>query len=585
MNSIQNTGLIYTNEEKCIGCNRCIDGCPIPTANVLYTKNDKTKIYVDADKCIHCGHCFDFCMHGAREYRDDTEQFFGALKRGEQVSIIVAPAIRTNFPENYKKLLGYFRSEGVNKIYDVSFGAEITIWAYLKYMNNNPDASIIAQPCPVVVNSIEKFNSSLLSKLAPVHSPLLCAAIYMKEYMQINDKIAFISPCIAKKDEIDDKNTNGYVSFNVTFQKLLAYFEENNIDINKYEAVNYDNSPAEFGVIFPKPGGLRENIAYHEPSLWVKQIEGSQTNAAYLRQYTDRINKGNNIPQILDILNCEKGCNIGTGSICGINNDDDVDYVMHSKKNQSSEKSIDGYKLFNDFDKNLDFRKFERKYTDKTIIDYQPSETEINTVFEEMLKQDEYERNINCCSCGYKSCTEMAIAICRNINAKENCIRYSKSMVEIEKEELNRKREELSASIERIKMQNMAIQEMSTPTIKLWDGILVLPVLGVIDSVRAQKMMDSILNKIQETAPKTIILDIHGVAAVDTSVANHIIKITKATKLMGCECLLSGISPAVAQTIVHLGIDMGSIKSYSTLSEALSVAFSLVNLEVTPVKK
>jgi iron only hydrogenase large subunit-like protein len=244
MNSIQNTGLIFTNEEKCIGCNRCIDGCPVPTANVLYTKNDKTKIYVDADKCIHCGHCFDFCMHGAREYRDDTDQFFSALKRGEKVSIIVAPAIRTNFPDNYKKLLGYFRAIGINNIYDVSFGAEITVWAYLKYLESNPGASIISQPCPVVVNYIEKFNSSLLDNLAPVHSPLLCAAIYMKEYMQINDKIAFISPCISKKDEIDDKNTNGYVSFNVTFQKLLAYFEENNIDINKYEADKYDSSPA-----------------------------------------------------------------------------------------------------------------------------------------------------------------------------------------------------------------------------------------------------------------------------------------------------------------------------------------------------
>ncbi|WKY45750.1 PAS domain-containing protein [Eubacteriaceae bacterium ES2] len=136
----------------------------------------------------------------------------------------------------------------------------------------------------------------------------------------------------------------------------------------------------------------------------------------------------------------------------------------------------------------------------------------------------------------------------------------------------------------RLKEQSHTIREMSTPTIKLWDGVMVLPVVGVIDSMRAQHMMDSILNKIAETYTKVIILDIHGVAAVDTAVANHLIKITKATKLMGCECILSGISPAVAQTIIQLGIDMGTIQTKATLSDALSEAFIMLDLEVCAIK-
>jgi len=95
-------------------------------------------------------------------------------------------------------------------------------------------------------------------------------------------------------------------------------------------------------------------------------------------------------------------------------------------------------------------------------------------------------------------------------------------------------------------------------------------------------MMESMLNKILETSSRVIILDIHGVASVDTAVANHIIKITKATRLMGCECLISGISPAVAQTIIQLGIEMGSIKTTSTLSDALAEALAIINLEVNP---
>ncbi|AZV58265.1 STAS domain-containing protein [Clostridium sp. AWRP] len=138
---------------------------------------------------------------------------------------------------------------------------------------------------------------------------------------------------------------------------------------------------------------------------------------------------------------------------------------------------------------------------------------------------------------------------------------------------------------ERLKEQSRTIREMSTPTIELWDGVLVLPVVGVVDSMRAQHMMDSMLNKIAETYSKVIIMDIQGVAAVDTAVANHLIKITRATKLMGCECILSGITPAVAQTIIQLGINMDNIKTKSTLSDALSEAFTILNLEVKNKKE
>jgi len=133
----------------------------------------------------------------------------------------------------------------------------------------------------------------------------------------------------------------------------------------------------------------------------------------------------------------------------------------------------------------------------------------------------------------------------------------------------------------KLREQSDAIREMSTPTIKLWEGILVLPVIGIVDSLRAQYMMESILTRILETSSKVIILDIHGVAAVDTAVANHLIKITRATKLMGCECLLSGISPAVAQTIIQLGINMGNIRTSSTLSDALKEAFKVIEVDVS----
>jgi len=134
-----------------------------------------------------------------------------------------------------------------------------------------------------------------------------------------------------------------------------------------------------------------------------------------------------------------------------------------------------------------------------------------------------------------------------------------------------------------LREQARTIREISTPAIQLWDGVVVLPVVGAIDSVRANQMMDIMLNKIAETACKVMILDIQGVPAVDTAVANHLIKVVKATRLMGCQAIISGISPAVAQTIVGLGIDLG-VKTTTTLRNALAEAFEMIQCEVRLVK-
>ena len=138
-----------------------------------------------------------------------------------------------------------------------------------------------------------------------------------------------------------------------------------------------------------------------------------------------------------------------------------------------------------------------------------------------------------------------------------------------------------SARVNRIMAeQNDALMEMSTPVTSIWDGILLLPIVGIIDSSRGQDIMNAMLAKISKTRARVAILDISGVAVVDTAVANHLIKITKATRLMGCETTISGISPAIAQTIVELGIDVGDIQTTATLRDALVYAFRATGVEI-----
>ena len=128
--------------------------------------------------------------------------------------------------------------------------------------------------------------------------------------------------------------------------------------------------------------------------------------------------------------------------------------------------------------------------------------------------------------------------------------------------------------------QTDEISEISTPVIRVWDGILALPIIGTLDSARTQIVMESLLQEIVESSSSIAILDISGVPAVDSLVAQHLIKTVAATRLMGAECIISGVRPEIAQTVVHLGIDLTDVITKSTLASALKTAFQMMQLQV-----
>jgi rsbT co-antagonist protein RsbR len=128
--------------------------------------------------------------------------------------------------------------------------------------------------------------------------------------------------------------------------------------------------------------------------------------------------------------------------------------------------------------------------------------------------------------------------------------------------------------------QTDEIAEISTPVIRVWDGILALPIIGTLDSARTQVVMENLLEEIVATGSSIAILDISGVPAVDSLVAQHLIKTVSATRLMGAECIISGIRPEIAQTVVHLGIDLSTIVTKASLASALRFAFQILKLEV-----
>ncbi|MCF8373503.1 MAG: STAS domain-containing protein [Bacteroidales bacterium] len=138
--------------------------------------------------------------------------------------------------------------------------------------------------------------------------------------------------------------------------------------------------------------------------------------------------------------------------------------------------------------------------------------------------------------------------------------------------ELETKLKEIQEQQRTIVQQQEDLLELSSPVSKVWDNILILPVIGTLDSQRTQIMMENLLQKIVDTGCTISILDITGVPTVDTQVANHLLKTVTSARLLGAECIISGISPAIAQTIVHLGIDLSTIRTKATLQDAMIYA-------------
>lgn len=136
-------------------------------------------------------------------------------------------------------------------------------------------------------------------------------------------------------------------------------------------------------------------------------------------------------------------------------------------------------------------------------------------------------------------------------------------------EEVRQKNQQLATQLETIEQQRRAIQELSTPILQLWEGILVLPVIGFVDSVRSQQMMERLLEGIVERQARHVIIDVTGVAVMDTQTADYFTKIFNSVRLLGAQCMLTGIRPAVAQTLVHIGVQLDQVTTRRNLQQGL----------------
>ena len=430
--------VIRIDEDKCINCYACITACP-----VKFCMDGSGEILkINPDVCIGCGHCISACNHKARQLVDDSSQFFEDLKKKQKTIAIVAPAAASFFSGKYLNLNGYLKSLGVEAFFDVSFGAEMTVLSYINYIKEKNPRMVISQPCPAIVSFIEIYHPELLPYLAPAESPMLHTIKLIREYypQYKNYKIAVISPCIAKRREFDETELGDY---NVTLLSLQQHIEAQKINISSYPKVEYTGLLPERAVQFSSPGGLLDTAERFVPGIRrrARKIEGIPTIYHYLEEVSKVLNKpGVTLPLLVDCLNCEKGCNGGTGTGNGKVPLDELESPIQKRsaelEKQYNPKQLDArhkklHKILNQFWKpGLYKRNYRDLSANNTLIT--PTEAQITEVYRRMRKFSEADI-YDCTSCGYGSCHLMATAIFNKLNKPENCAHYNLTLLEEEK--------------------------------------------------------------------------------------------------------------------------------------------------------
>ena len=456
-----NKGLIYTEIEDCIDCNKCIHECPVLKANVA-AKNryGSYKICVDEKECILCGRCMDTCVHDVRKHKDDCNEFLEELKDGKKFSLLIAPSFFLNYPDEHKHIMGYLKSLGVKDFYSVGFGADITIWGYLKYIAQTNAKGLIAQPCPVVVSYIEKHQPKLLQDLIPVQSPVMCLATYLKQYRNLPEELAFLSPCVAKKIEINSKRGKGLIKYNITFKNLMEHIKNRDINLKSHPQVK-DSIVSGMGSLFPNPGGLKSNVEYYMGSkATILQIEGETKLYNFLEHVAAR-DRSEFMPMLTDALNCDRGCIYGTGVESSSKHNYKAAYqalLLRSEKydyaKDKNQKILVDYDertaLLNEVFKELKLEDFMCEYDHRIAITTKEiSEEEVRDILEnELMKLTDEDKHIDCSACGYKSCRHMATAIAHGINHVGNCVYYVKDSLAQSMVEIHLAKEELRSAFE-----------------------------------------------------------------------------------------------------------------------------------------
>lgn len=485
-------------KEKCENCFRCISACPVKFCNDCSGE----AVEINHNLCIGCGNCIAVCSHNARTPLDDMFTFLEEVHK-KRFIVLVAPSVVSVFPGNYLRLNGYLKSLGADALFDVSFGAEITVNSYVNYIKDAKPKTLITQPCPSVVSYIETYKPELLRYLAPVDSPVIHTIKMIKEYYREyrDHRIVFLSPCVAKRRELDDVCPD---ALNVTFSSLKKHIQLTEVNLHMFDEVEYRNPAPERAVLFSSPGGLKRTVEREIPELSasIRKIEGTHAVYDYFDKLPESIQRGFS-PLVVDCLNCEKGCNGGPGTGNVHKSIDEIEYYIEQRAQKaiSAEKRKVSKNARVYWQENL----YTRRYKDRSSLlpDLSPSQEVVKDAYEQMDKFSR-EDEFNCSACGYNSCHAMAVAMSIGHNKPVNCYHYLISLLQ----KAEKRRSFISEKLTNEVIKSGELTEKVSSRLEELKSITSSQVTAIAQSSAAvEEMISSVSSLSRVSDSKRIVLD------------------------------------------------------------------------------
>lgn len=410
--------IIQTKEGLCKKCYSCIRGCPVKAIKV---QNDQA--YVIQENCISCGNCLKVCSQNAKDVQEGLP-INVAIKKGLEPIAIVAPSFVSYY--NYchpLQLVSALRKLGFSKIYEVSFGAELIIEDYKRFISEKLQEpyvrTYLSSPCPAIINLITKYYVELIPSLVPIVSPMIAMGRFIKKIIP-DSFVVFIGPCTAKKSEITDKDVANTVDTVWTFKELDTLFMLNNINPQKKSFSDFDGFFPKIGRSFSLSGGLLRTAAIGTDILdtQILTIDGKDDVVNLL----ESLKKGVIQPRFIDILFC-KGCIDGPVMKDKGNIYEKANYVIRYLKDYAFQAENE---IYTPPSLTLS-RNFEKK---DRLIFIEPKEEDIKKVLDEMKVYNGGE-NLNCGACGYENCYDKARAVVLGMAEIKMCFPYLLNKISI----------------------------------------------------------------------------------------------------------------------------------------------------------
>lgn len=445
--------IITTIKEKCRQCYACVRNCPVKAVKIA-----KGQAEVIQERCIQCGNCIKVCSQQAKMVLDCREQVKELLTSGERVAIILAPSFPASFHlKNPLKIVAALKNLGFKEVWSASLGAQILVPEYEKIITRQE--MTISSACPAVTGLMEKHFPDLLKHLAPVVSPMVATARYIKS-LDPAVKLVFAGPCTAKKGEIQEFRRE--INFCLTFWELKSLLKEKGIDPAECGEEQFAGSVPFDGQLIPISGGLARMLNVKDILLETDflVVDGQKECLNTLEALKEGRLKG----KFIDMLMC-RGC------IDGPSIDAPLDYQLGKKAVVDSFKKIPpASRLRGKMEicriTDLDLG---RSYKAKKEAAAQPVEEEIRAILASTGKLNQNDE-INCGACGYNSCREKALAVYQGIAEVEMCLPYL-----LDKK--SKLLEQLNGENKKIKELN---QELDTFIDASYDGICVVDEKGYI---------------------------------------------------------------------------------------------------------